>query len=73
LDAAAAFPADGVDEPENKRADERSAAEKSFMGSEVKVNKVAQAFAAGPTKSRIFAYYSLCAPTSPSSPLGEHM
>ena len=55
LDAAAAFPADGVDEPENKRADERSAAEKSFMGSEVKVSKVAQAVASGPDGNRLFA------------------
>jgi len=33
---------DGAAEPENKRAEERSAAETSFMGSEVKVSKVAQ-------------------------------
>ena len=46
---------EGVDEPENKMADERSAVEKSLMGSEVKASKVAQALAAGPTKSRIFA------------------
>jgi hypothetical protein len=51
VEDAAAFPGEGVDEPENKMADERSAAEKSFMGSEVKASKVAQAHAAGPAKS----------------------
>lgn len=58
LDAASGFPADGVDEPENKRADESSAAEKSFMGSEVKASKVAHGLASGPDGNRIFAYYS---------------
>ena len=39
---AAAFPTDGAEEPHKKMAEERSAAEKSFMGFKVKVSKVAQ-------------------------------
>ena len=46
LEDAATFPADGIDEPENKMADERSAVEKSFMGSEVKGSKLAQVLGA---------------------------
>jgi hypothetical protein len=42
VEDAAAFPVEDVDEPENKMADERSAVEKNFMGSEVKASKVAQ-------------------------------
>src|SRR5712691_3095970 len=40
---AEAFPTGDVDEPENKTATERSAVEKSFMSSVVKVSKVTQA------------------------------
>jgi len=64
---AAAFLPDVVNELESKMVEERSAAEKSFMGSGVKVSKVAQAAAAvvaGASGVAIFAYYSLLAPTT---------
>jgi hypothetical protein len=39
-ETAAAFPSNGVDEPENRMAEERSAVRKSLMGA-VKASKVA--------------------------------
>jgi hypothetical protein len=47
LEDAAALPLDRVDQPENNMADESNAAAEIFMGSEVKVSKVAQVVAAG--------------------------
>ena len=41
-----AFPPDGADEPRTRMAEERSAAKRTLMGSDVKVSKVAQALAA---------------------------
>src|SRR5579864_138281 len=43
---AGAFPPDGVDKPKKKMAEERSAAKRTLIGSDVKVSKVAQVLAA---------------------------
>jgi hypothetical protein len=43
---AGAFSPDGVDEPEKRIAEERSAAKRTLIGSDVKVSKVAQVLAA---------------------------
>src|SRR5580704_16496070 len=49
----AAFPTDGAEEPHKKMAEERSAAEKSLMGSTVKVSKVAQVLVARASCPRV--------------------
>src|SRR5579864_3382412 len=43
---AGAFSLDGVDKPKKRMAEERSAAKRTLMGSDVKVSKVAQVLAA---------------------------
>ena len=42
---AGAFPPEGVDEPKKRIADDKSAAKMTFIGSDVKVSKVAHALA----------------------------
>lgn len=48
-----------VDEPKRSRIDERSAAEKSFISSELEVSKVAQADSAGVMASRYSSFIRL--------------
>src|SRR5437899_12485965 len=43
---AGAFPPNGVDKPKKRMAEERSAAKRTLIGSDVKVSKVAQVLAA---------------------------